>query len=204
MSAEPTPEIKIEVDADVKAAALDKEPASVVTPSRRLPMPSLDQLAARVKPQPADTMSPSSTSRPRLATSLLARSSSAATTTTISSLATSGDSLSVQPPSSGRASPVESSRPVSPDGSVRSDDARVIEKLDKLSVADPERVKATRGYKNVPSLEAITQRFSFRGKSSLSTPERERPEPLPQPEPPKANVESTKEHPLQHKWCVFI
>lgn len=174
------------------------------TPSRRLPMPSLDQLATKIKPSSATTMSPASGTRPRLATSLLARSSSSVNTTSSATTAASGDSTAVNPP--------DSPTSTSATGSGSADEANVVEKLDKLDLTDPQR-KAARGYKNVPSLEAITERFKRKeshGSSSLaSTPDRERSKDDLLQVPPanapkdKPTVDSSKEHPLQHEWVLY-
>lgn len=170
-------------------------------------MPSLDQLAARVGPS-ASAMSPASGNRPRLATSLLARS-----TSSINSQATaaSGDSTAVNPPDS----PTGSITPAtdSSTGAVPNDstDDGVVAALDKLDLTDPQR-KAARGYKNVPSLEAITERFkrqqshgSVASSSGASTPDKERTKEealLQVPAAPAAPSEASKEHPLQNKWSV--
>ncbi|KAH7105055.1 translation initiation factor eIF4e [Auriculariales sp. MPI-PUGE-AT-0066] len=179
------------------------------TPSRRLQMPSLDQLAARVAPS-ASAMSPATGNRPRLPTSLLARGS----TTSISSQATaaSGDSTAVIPPDSptGSTSTTTDSASMAPSDAA-TDDAGVVEKLDRLDLTDPQR-KAARGYKNVPSLDAITERFkrkeSFNTAPSpiAQTPDKERTKEealLQVPAAPAAPADKTKEHPLQNKWVLY-
>ncbi|KZV80908.1 translation initiation factor eIF4e [Exidia glandulosa HHB12029] len=168
-------------------------------------MPSLDQLATKIKPAPSSSMSPASAMRPRLAATLLRGSSSSIVTTSSATTAASGDSTAVNPPDS----------PTDTSGTGSADEANVVEKLDKLDLTDPQR-KATRGYKNIPSLEAITIRLNDRrrkdsyGPGSLaSTPDTERSKEdllqVPPANAPKdqSASEKSKEHPLQNQWVLY-
>ncbi|KAF8574586.1 translation initiation factor eIF4e [Ramaria rubella] len=196
-------------------------------------MPSLNQLAARMNNTNTNTTTPSahppgvSSARPRLHTSLLARTSSTSVATN-SSATSAADSTAVQPPTTRSASPAPSSqRSVSPAGSNReSGDTGVAggndltaEHLERLNLntsaaggADAgagangrSTTKPTRGYKNVPTLEAITERL--RKARALSVDGTEAPPP-PVPELKTTDTAAPapskeKEHPLQHPWTLY-
>ncbi|KAG8822674.1 hypothetical protein FRC18_010969 [Serendipita sp. 400] len=141
------------------SAPNDTKPASTGgRPASGARLPSLTQLAARIAPSaPLQT---SSSSRPRLATSLLRSNSQASTLT--ASTAHSGDSTAVNPPST---------RPVSPttsEYSTTSGAPSATLDASKTGSAPPEGIpapivdreeKLIRGYKNIPSLTAITERM---------------------------------------------
>ncbi|EJD43457.1 translation initiation factor eIF4e [Auricularia subglabra TFB-10046 SS5] len=183
---------------DSAAANKDSPMSAATSPSRRLPLPSLDQLAAKIAPAQS-APSPASGVRPRLAASLLSRSSSSVQTTSSATTAASGDSTAVNPPDS----------PTSNSATGSADEANVVEQLDKLDLTDPQR-KAARGYKNVPTLEAITKRFQNKPSRS-QTPDRERSKEEALLQVPPANAprkdqpatEKSKEHPLQNQWILY-
>ena len=161
---------------------------------------------------------PSTTSagRPRLATSVLRSNSQASTVTTASTITTasaqSADSTAVNPPST---------RPVSPTVSDHSQTSAAISAtLDASTTgsAPPDGIpapivdkeeKLIRGYKNIPSLNAITERMQ-RAKAeqaqnaanagapaAIVVTQPESGNATPTTEEPKSEPE---EHPLQHTW----
>lgn len=166
-------------------------------------------------------MTPSSTSsRPRLATSILRSNSQASTLTHQTGYST--DSVAVNPPST---------RPVSPTASERSQASgvpSVTPDTSGINSAPPEGIPAPivdkeekfiRGYKNIPSLNAITERMrraklESDGKDTASgdativvtapeidvaTPTAEEPASI----APTQDEPASGEHPLQHTWYVL-
>lgn len=187
-------------------------------------LPSLDQLAARISANSgsAGTTTTTASSRPRLAASLLARTSTTSVNTT--SDASIPESTAVQPSSTRDGSPARSVSPTESSAtSTREADAPApppgneltAEHLERLNISNgenspsapapaaPSNSKAVRGYKNVPSLEAITQRLRLT--RQLSIDGTEAPPPL-APVPAAAAdkpAEKPKEHPLQHPWTLY-
>lgn len=186
---------------DAPAKSDDKRPSAGTR------MPSLNQLAARINlnaPTPA-----TAGNRPRLAASLL-RTSSAASNSS-STAASTADSVAVNPPSSRSASPAQLS--VSPPHSnggtpqPESGEPLTTEKVEKLnqetSKEDKPRQKMPVGYKNIPSLDAITARLAKARTLSIDgTAKPPEAETIEDPKTPGLRIKAP-EHPLEHTWCVF-
>ncbi|PVF93453.1 translation initiation factor eIF4e [Serendipita vermifera] len=213
-------------------SASDPSTESKLTPPPARPssgarLPSLTQLAARIGPNVAT--STSSSSRPRLATSILRSNSQASNLTTAT--ANSNDSTAVIPPSTRPVSPTASERShasgslsatldTSATGSVPPDGipAPIVDREEKL----------IRGYKNIPSLNAITERLRRTKLESaqnagntttivVSAPEAEPivsakeevKEEVKEEEAPQAvtteteATDASEEHPLQHTWTLY-
>ncbi|KAG8928053.1 hypothetical protein FRC02_007416 [Tulasnella sp. 418] len=189
----------------MSSESTDKRP----TPGR---LPSLTQLAARISERSPSSISPSGASpsnlsRPRLPTSLLAR--------TASSSSTKEDG---QKPSATDNTPSEAL------GSLSLDDKHKEE--EKSPAGEGHSSSAPpRGYKNVPSLEAITERMamvrartaeSASGEPKDSKPkavteaDAESPTETKDEDPEEGEIsedasEGVKEadHPLQHTWTLY-
>ncbi|KAF9257718.1 translation initiation factor eIF4e [Marasmius fiardii PR-910] len=197
-------------------------------------LPSLDQLANRIKVLPPNNSSSSDGSaRPRLPLTSLRTSS----TTSINTVASSADSMAVNPPATRSTSPsalvVDGSRSSTPSSDVAAvglpggDSSITADKLDKLqqqssdsptpsppisvsssaSPAAPAPKKQVKGYKNIPSLDAITARL-LKPKvppQDLSIDGSMQPPDLPMIEDPKTPGLQVKppEHPLQHPWTIY-
>lgn len=188
-------------------ATLQSEPAeqertrTSSTSSGRLP--SLNQLAARINlNNGTPNASPAAiANRPRLAASLLRTGSTA-------SLVSTTDSITVNPPSTRSGSPgLDVSTPGSTATSVADDPgddqltAEKLETLDKLTQEPATLPKKTKvGYKNIPSLDAITARLakarSLSIDGSSKPPEAET---IEDPKTPGLRVK-VPEHPLEHPW----
>ncbi|KAI0654918.1 translation initiation factor eIF 4e-like domain-containing protein [Cubamyces menziesii] len=174
-------------------------------------MPSLNQLAARIK---LDAPSPATAgNRPRLAASLLRTSSQNSNVS--SAAASTSDSVAVNPPSSRSVSPAALS--VSPPHSNGStpqgepSDPLTSEQLEKLNQEmakeeskDPKpKQKMPMGYKNIPSLDAITARLAKA--RTLSIDGSARPpeaETIEDPKTPGLRIKAP-EHPLEHSWTLY-
>jgi translation initiation factor 4E len=179
------------------------------SPTGRLP--SLNQLAARIG---ANTPPPTiSSTRPRLAASLL-RTGSQTSVSTATSIA---DSVAVNYPVTRSTSPaaLSTSPPNSINGSVNGDavaaagqgDALTIERVEKLaqetSVLD-KSTRKTKGYKNIPTLDAITAHYArTRTLSVDGTAVPPEAEAIEDPQTPGVMTKPS-EHPLQHSWCVPV
>ncbi|KAF9070886.1 translation initiation factor eIF 4e-like domain-containing protein [Rhodocollybia butyracea] len=199
--------------------------------SNRMPMPSLNQLAARMTSKSdkagADNAT-TPTARPRLAASIL-RTTSSASNASNASAASSNDSVAVQPAGSTRApSPVSSQRSSSTTPGPEGGDPLTSDRLDKLeklnsasSVASSATVNsagsdpgerdgskdkgmpAPKGYKNIPSLDAITARLAkTRALSIDGTSKPPDPEMIDDPKTPGLQV-MKEEHPLQFPWTLY-
>ncbi|KAI0027410.1 translation initiation factor eIF 4e-like domain-containing protein [Vararia minispora EC-137] len=174
-------------------ASTDK-PEQPSRPSSKRP-PSLNELAARIG---AAAPAAPAASRPRLAASLLRTGSSAS-----SGSATTTDSTAVLPPTTRSTSPTALS--ASPPGSVDGDAAAAGEPLTQERVeqlpAAPK--KGIKGYKNIPSLDAITAHYART--RTLSVDGSPVPPEAEQIEDPKTPGVMTKapEHPLQHTWTIY-
>lgn len=176
-------------------------------------MPSLNQLAARINLNAGSgttTSGPpaSAVSRPRLAASMLR--TGAGSSTSVSTIASTADSLvvnasstrSASPATVGTASPPPLSKtPSIPEDSVAPANALTSEKLELLNqeTMAPER-KTKVGYKNIPSLDAITQRLakarSLSIDGSAKPPEAQM---IEDPQTPGVPMKAP-EHPLQFPW----
>jgi translation initiation factor 4E len=160
--------------------------------------PSLNQLAARINP---NSNGPTPAPRPRLAAFALRTGPGSS-----SSIAT-NDSVAVIPASSTRsASPSTSPAPSSNAGSiVDGGEALTSDKLDKLNqetITPPEKKNVKVGYKNIPSLDAITARLAKTRTLSIDgTPKPPEPEMIEDPKTPGVHMKPP-EHPLQFTWYV--
>ncbi|KAF7974985.1 hypothetical protein HWV62_10737 [Athelia sp. TMB] len=203
-----------------RAVTMSTPPASVDIPQPQRAssagrMPSLNQLAARINinnANPAANGATSSTAnRPRLAASLLR--TGAGSTTSVSTVASTTDSLVVNAPSTRSGSPAtvgtaspppQSQTPTIPEDSVATDalTSERLERLNQETMAAPER-KTKVGYKNIPSLDAITQRLAKA--RSLSIDGSSKPPEAQMIEDPQTPGVSMKapEHPLQFPWTIY-
>ena len=182
-------------------------------PSSGTRMPSLNQLAARINLN-AGSNPASAAARPRLAAALLRTSSQSSLSSTAASTT---DSVTVNPPGSRSESPATLS--TSPPGSTSStpapSDAGSGEKLtsEKLEKLNEETADATTegtvqskkqkmpvGYKNIPSLDAITARLAkARTLSVDGTAKPPEAETIEDPKTPGLRIKAP-EHPLENKW----
>ncbi|KAJ6530360.1 translation initiation factor eIF 4e-like domain-containing protein [Mycena vulgaris] len=190
--------------------------SSTSTPDQQKPhpsrLPSLNQLAARINinapngaaapPPAASTAAP----RPRLAAFTLRTTSNGSNT----SLATT-DSMAVNPSSTRSASPAaisSSPRSITPSSDVPGGDTNLTsEKLDKLNqqetppAVDKKSVKV--GYKNIPSLDAITARLQkARALSVDGTAKPPDAEMIEDPKTPGFPMKAP-EHPLEYPWTIY-
>ena len=184
-------------------------------PVATLRPPSLNQLAARISLNSANTTAPATSShaRPRLAASVLRTGSQ----TSLSTIST-NDSIAVNAPSTRSTSPAltattaatppKSTTPSIPEEALLEVEPLTQERLNELnqetgSVTKPHE-KKVKGYKNIPSLDAITARLAKA--RSLSVDGSARPpeaEMIEDPKTPGA-VMKAPEHPLQFTWCVGL
>ncbi|KAI8986627.1 translation initiation factor eIF 4e-like domain-containing protein [Trametes punicea] len=186
-------------------------------PSARLP--SLNQLAARIK---LDAPSPATAaSRPRLAASLLRTSSQNSNASSVA--ASASDSVAVNPPSSRSVSPatLSVSTPHSNGSTPQGEPGEPLtsENLEELNhelaAAKDENKDASAnanakpkqkmpiGYKNIPSLDAITARLAKT--RTLSIDGSARPpeaETIEDPKTPGVRIKAP-EHPLEHSWTIY-
>ncbi|THH20308.1 hypothetical protein EW146_g1013 [Bondarzewia mesenterica] len=165
-------------------------------------LPSLNQLAARIG---ANTPSGSATNnRPRLAASLLRTGS----TTSLSTTTSTADSVTVNAPITRSTSPaaLSTSPPNSTAGSVIDDGGEplTVEKVEKLAQETSDKpVKKVKGYKNIPSLDAITAHYArTRTLSVDGTAMPPEAEPIEDPQTPGLMTKAP-EHPLQHSWTIY-
>jgi translation initiation factor 4E len=189
----------------------DRPEPSKATPAGRLP--SLNQLAARISANPHQT-NPSIAARPRLAASLL-RTSSQTSLSTATSIA---DSVAVNYPVTRSTSPaaLSTSPPNSTNGSVNGDavtsgaaaaagpgEPLTVERVEKLAqetAGFDKHAKKTKGFKNMPTLDAITARYArTRTLSVDGTAVPPEAEPIEDPQTPGL-MTKPPEHPLQHSW----
>ncbi|KAH9943526.1 eukaryotic translation initiation factor 4E class II [Amylocystis lapponica] len=181
------------------APALDASKPDRPPPGPR--MPSLNQLAARINLN-AGPASAAASSRPRLAAALLRTSSQ-------SSLST-ADSTAVNPPVSRSVSPA--SLATSPPNSItvtpasdkgESLTAEHLERLNNETERKDKKDKMPVGYKNIPSLDAITARLAKA--RTLSIDGSARPpdaETIEDPKTPGLRIKAP-EHPLEHTWTLY-
>ncbi|KIK63901.1 hypothetical protein GYMLUDRAFT_71371 [Collybiopsis luxurians FD-317 M1] len=187
--------------------------------SNRMPMPSLNQLAARMTIKP-DGSKVAASDRPRLAASVLRTTSNAST----SSLASSNDSTAVNPPgnSTRAASPSNTLGSISPPTRSTSStpgpeggETLTSEKLEKLNAATSSEATdaaitkdkgkpPVKGYKNIPSLDAITARLAKNRALSIDgTSKPPEPEMVEDPKTPGLHILKEEEHPLQFSWTMY-
>ncbi|KAJ7067788.1 translation initiation factor eIF 4e-like domain-containing protein [Mycena amicta] len=180
-------------------------------PSR---LPSLNQLAARINAQgpngataPGPAVNPAA--RPRLPAFALRTNSNAS----LSTVASTNDSIAVNAPTTRSASPSAlSSSPRSGTPSNETlpggDADLTSEKLEKLNLetastppAVPEKKRV--GYKNIPSLDAITARLAkTRALSIDGTAKPPEPEMIEDPKTPGFAMKAP-EHPLEYPWTIY-
>ncbi|KAJ3886188.1 eukaryotic translation initiation factor 4E-1A [Lentinula edodes] len=179
--------------------------------SSRMPMPSLNQLAARMtKDGNAATTNLTAAPRPRLAASILRTTSNAS----MNSTASSNDSVAVNPANSTRAgspslSSVSTPRSQNTTPGPEGGESLTVDKLDKLNAITSAGSGAdkgkppVKGYKNIPSLDAITARLAkTRALSIDGTPKPPEPEMIEDPKTPGVHV-MKEEHPLQYSWTLY-
>lgn len=167
-------------------------------------LPSLNQLAARINlnSSPAANNNNITAPRPRLAAFALRTGPGS------SSSVTTNDSTAVNVPSSTRStspSILSTSPPSSVASSVEPGDPLTSEQLEKFNhenaVSEKKNVKV--GYKNIPSLDAITARLAkTRALSVDGTPKPPEPEMIEDPKTPGVHVKAP-EHPLQFSWTIY-
>jgi translation initiation factor 4E len=179
-------------------------------------LPSLNQLAARITANPQSQTNNPFANRPRLAASLL-RTGSQTSLSTATSLA---DSVAVNYPVTRSTSPaaLSTSPPNSTNGSVNGDafpgsatagpgEQLTVEKVEKLAqeTAGLDKYpKKAKGFKNIPTLDAITARYArTRTLSVDGTAMPPEAEPIEDPQTPGL-MTKPPEHPLQHSWYVPV
>ncbi|KAG6840053.1 hypothetical protein C0991_009317 [Blastosporella zonata] len=168
-------------------------------------LPSLNQLAARININPASTPSNNQTTsapRPRLAAFAL-RTGPGST----ASLASTNDSTAVNAPSTRSTSPstLSTSPPSEAGGSdAGSGDALTTQRVKELNqepLVEKRQVKV--GYKNIPSLDAITARLAKTRQLSVDgTAKPPEPEMIEDPKTPGFPMKAP-EHPLQYPWTIY-
>ena len=186
-------------------------------PSSAGRLPSLNQLAARISANPPSQANNAfAANRPRLAASLL-RTGSQTSLSTATSLA---DSVAVNAPATRSTSPaaLSTSPPNSTNGSVNGDalpasatagpgEQLTVEKVERLAqeTAGLDKYpKKAKGFKNIPTLDAITARYArTRTLSVDGTAVPPEAEPIEDPQTPGL-MTKPPEHPLQHSWCVPV
>ncbi|KAG6831431.1 hypothetical protein H0H92_010644 [Tricholoma furcatifolium] len=168
-------------------------------------LPSLNQLAARININSSSTVSnqPASAPRPRLAAFAALRTGPGSTT----SLTSTNDSTAVNPPATRSTSPsaLSTSPPSEADGSdVAGGEPLTTEKVKELNQELPvEKRKVKVGYKNIPSLDAITARLAkTRALSIDGTAKPPEPEMIEDPKTPGIPIKAP-EHPLQYPWTIY-
>ncbi|ETW75701.1 hypothetical protein HETIRDRAFT_422374 [Heterobasidion irregulare TC 32-1] len=189
------------------AAAPPPAAATTVSKSERAPsggrLPSLNQLAARIGANSSSSISPVN-NRPRLAASLLRTGS----TTSLSTTTSTADSTAVNPPITRSTSPgaLSISPPNSTAGSVNGDvgEPLTFDKVEKLAQETGDKPpKKVKGYKNIPSLDAITAHYArTRTLSVDGTPVPPEAESIEDPQTPGLMTKAP-EHPLQHSWTIY-
>lgn len=178
-------------------------------PSAGVRMPSLNQLAARINLNGAQSNNASSALRPRLAASLL-RTGSQTSLASSTTAASASDSVAVNAPTTRSTSPaaLSTSPPRSntstPLGSEKGEQLTQdnLEHLNEEVEKEKERKKerAPAGYKNIPSLDAITARLAKARQLSVDgTAKPPEAETIEDPKTPGLRIKAP-EHPLEHTW----
>ena len=205
-------------------------PTKAERPSAGTRMPSLNQLAARINlngPSPA-----TAGNRPRLAASLLRTSSQNSTTSSAAASAADSVAVLPPMSRSESPAQLSVSTPHSNGGTPQGEPGEPlteerVEKLNEETIHAPvlvpaaaaapaadgaaapttkeekPRQKMPAGYKNIPSLDAITARLAKT--RTLSIDGSARPpeaETIEDPKTPGLMIKAP-EHPLEHPWCVF-
>ena len=181
-------------------------------------LPSLNQLAARISANSPYQTNPSA-NRPRLAASFLRTGSQ----TSVSTATSFADSVAVNYPVTRSTSPaaLSTSPPNSTNGSVNGDavsaaaaagpgEPLTVERVEKLAQEtagldkDKYAKKTKGGFKNIPTLDAITARYArTRTLSVDGTAMPPEAEPIEDPQTPGL-MTKPPEHPLQYSWCVPV
>lgn len=173
-------------------------------------LPSLNQLAARINSTAHTSGSPKETTsaaRPRLAAFALRTGSNVS----VSTAASTSDSIVANAPTTRAVSPAGSSTSQPQSATVPNDnpggEALTTEKLEQLNletVAPLPEKKTKVGYKNIPSLDAITARLAkTRALSIDGTAKPPEPEFIEDPKTPGVPMKAP-EHPLQYPWYVSV
>ncbi|KAI0371353.1 translation initiation factor eIF4e [Pilatotrama ljubarskyi] len=180
-------------------------------------MPSLNQLAARIRLDGQGPSLATTGNRPRLAASLLRTSSQNSNVS--SAAASAADSTAVNPPSSRSVSPAQLSvSPPRSNASTPQPDDRTagdrqplttekLEMLNEETANDDKDAKPKQrmpiGYKNIPSLDAITARLAKARTLSIDgsakPPEADT---IEDPKTPGLRIKAP-EHPLEHSWTIY-
>ncbi|KAG6831669.1 hypothetical protein H0H87_004455 [Tephrocybe sp. NHM501043] len=167
-------------------------------------LPSLNQLAARINANATPTPNNQATSapRPRLAAFALRTGPSST-----ASLASTNDSIAVNAPTTRSTSPsaLSTSPPSEGDGSETGGDPLTTERVKELNQEPPvaEKRKVKVGYKNIPSLDAITARLAKTRQLSIDgTAKPPEPEVIEDPQTPGIPLKPTV-HPLQYPWTIY-
>lgn len=177
-------------------------------------LPSLNQLAARInlKESPAAASTTTAAPRPRLAAFAALRTGS---TASLSTVASTNDSVAVNPPSTRSTSPsiLSTSPPRSEAGGsdAGGGDALTTDRVEKLNqepiiptIPTKEKRQVKVGYKNVPSLDAITARLAKARQLSVDgSAKPPEPEMIEDPKTPGVPMKAP-EHPLQYPWCDCV
>ncbi|TFK49237.1 translation initiation factor eIF4e [Heliocybe sulcata] len=192
-------------------AATDVPAPKPERPSAGARLPSLNQLAARISAKDgASSTSTTPSARPRLAASLLRTGSTSSLATSATSAST-ADSTAVNAPATRSTSPAalstsppdsKSTTPIPPDDQ---GEPLTSEKLKELNLENSELPKKEKkvGYKNIPSLDAITARLAKA--RTLSIDGSARPpeaETIEDPQTPGLRIKAP-EHPLENKWTLY-
>ncbi|KAI0073242.1 translation initiation factor eIF4e [Panus rudis PR-1116 ss-1] len=181
-------------------------------PAAGVRMPSLNQLAARINLN-ASPSNASSASRPRLAASLLRTGSQVSLTS--SAAASASDSVAVNAPSTRSTSPAAlstsppRSNTTTPVGDEKGEKLTTdnLEELNKETEkeieAEKKKERVPAGYKNIPSLDAITARLAkTRALSIDGTAKPPEAETIEDPKTPGLRIKAP-EHPLEHNWTLY-
>ncbi|THU85300.1 translation initiation factor eIF4e [Dendrothele bispora CBS 962.96] len=184
-------------------------------------LPSLNQLAARINISSTPESTPIDPTgmvapRPRLAAFALRTSSNASLMSTAT--ASSGDSMAVNPPGTRSGSPMAVSSVGSSNASSTETgeveiggEALTSDKLEKLNEVTSgvtpgstlTEKKMVKGYKNIPSLDAITARLAkTRALSIDGSAKPPEPEMIEDPKTPGIPMKAP-EHPLQYPWTIY-
>ncbi|KAG6918204.1 hypothetical protein DXG01_015993 [Tephrocybe rancida] len=167
--------------------------------------PSLNQLAARININASSASSNNQTSsapRPSRLAAFALRTGPGST----ASLASTNDSTAVNAPATRSTSPsaLSTSPPSETDGSETGGDPLTTERVNELNQEAPvEKRQVKVGYKNIPSLDAITARLAKTRQLSIDgTAKPPEPEMIEDPKTPGFPMKAP-EHPLQYPWTIF-
>ncbi|KAJ3573414.1 hypothetical protein NP233_g2451 [Leucocoprinus birnbaumii] len=190
-------------------ASTDTARENAVKPPGAGRLPPLEKLVARMglnaQNKEQNGVPGNAASRPRLAASALRTGS----TTSVATSTSVADSTAVNPPSTRSASPsaLSTSPPHSETQSVDGDSEPLtserLEKLNQENAPAPEKKAVKVGYKNIPSLDAITARLVKTRQLSIDgTSKPPEPPMIEDPKTPGVHMKAP-EHPLQFSWTIY-